>query len=783
MHDFDIGTNTIFWDATVRRIWGISPDEMVTYETFLAGVHPEDQPSTTAAVAAAFDPDGPCHYDAEFRVVHRQSSDVRWVHADGEVVFDGRTAVRLVGTVQDITERKAAEERLRESEARLRRAASAASFGVHEFDPQRQAASWSPEMDRILGTSTGGGSIRMEEVLATLHPDDRDRIHAEMTAIQRRAGPYELECRIVRPDGEIRWIVDRGEAIGPVDPISGLVARITGTVSDIQARKEVEARLRESEQRFKHALAGSPITVFEHDAALRYQWLFNSKLGYSDTFCIGKTDHEIMEPAAAEVLTAFKQSVLSSGQSARQEVMAAAPGQPVEYFDLHAHPRRDEAGRVIGLTCVATDVTQQKRTVEALRQSEARLGTLVRAASPITWCCPPSGLHVEPQPEWMAFTGQSAEEMLGAGWTRAVHPEDLPAAAQRWQDAVARGVLFENEHRIRRHDGQWHWMRCQAVPIRDGSGEVVEWFGMMFDITERKESQERLQAAHDTFRHLVDRSPFGIYAVDADFRLVQVSDGAQKVFENVRPLIGRDFAEVLRTIWTEPFATEAIDRFRRTLATGEPYHAPSTIERRADVGATESYDWKIERVMLPDGRPGVVCHFYDLSERQRHEEHVRLLMREVNHRSKNLLGLIQAIARRTASSEAEDFALSFGERLQALAAAQDLLASSGWRAVPLADLVRAQITCFADPIEGTGRHHRATALAEPGGNASARDGAARAGDQRLQIRSALDRGRARRHRLGGRGGRRRSSRGSRSPGWRRADRPSPHRSATASAPP
>lgn len=127
------------------------------------------------------------------------------------------------------------------------------------------------------------------------------------------------------------------------------------------------------------------------------------------------------------------------------------------------------------------------------------------------------------------------------------------------------------------------------------------------------------ELAAETFRHLVDHSPFGIYVVDADFRLIQVSAGAQKVFENVRPLIGRDFAEVLRIIWPEPFASEAIGLFRHTLATGEPYHAPSTVEQRRDLAEVESYDWRIERLKLPDGRFGVVCHFYDLSERQRYE--------------------------------------------------------------------------------------------------------------------------------------------------------------------
>jgi PAS domain S-box-containing protein len=114
-----------------------------------------------------------------------------------------------------------------------------------------------------------------------------------------------------------------------------------------------------------------------------------------------------------------------------------------------------------------------------------------------------------------------------------------------------------------------------------------------------------------------------VYVVNSDFLLVQVSAGAQKVFETIRPLIGRDFADIVRKIWPEPFATEAINRFRHTLDTGEPYAAPRVMERRQDIGEIESYDWRIERLMLPDGRFGVVCHFYDLSERLRYETALR----------------------------------------------------------------------------------------------------------------------------------------------------------------
>jgi PAS domain S-box-containing protein len=129
--------------------------------------------------------------------------------------------------------------------------------------------------------------------------------------------------------------------------------------------------------------------------------------------------------------------------------------------------------------------------------------------------------------------------------------------------------------------------------------------------------------ANDTYFKLIQDAPFGVYLVDGAFRLAQVSRGAQQVFANVRPLLGRDFEEVLHKIWPAPFADEAVAIFRHTLATGEPYHSPDTTEQRADVDIVESYDWQIERVTLPDGSFGVVCYFYDMTPHRRAEAALR----------------------------------------------------------------------------------------------------------------------------------------------------------------
>lgn len=130
------------------------------------------------------------------------------------------------------------------------------------------------------------------------------------------------------------------------------------------------------------------------------------------------------------------------------------------------------------------------------------------------------------------------------------------------------------------------------------------------DITAREEAKQFERSAA-TFAHLVERAPFGIYVIDSKFRVASVSEGARPAFRNVDPLIGRDFGEAIQILWPAPLASEIIDIFQQTLASGDPYIAPVLTETRVDLDAVESYEWQVHRVMLPDGEYGVVCYFFD----------------------------------------------------------------------------------------------------------------------------------------------------------------------------
>jgi PAS domain S-box-containing protein len=297
---------------------------------------------------------------------------------------------------------------------------------------------------------------------------------------------------------------------------------------------------------------------------------------------------------------------------------------------------RDASGEPLVWSGVLMDITDRKHIELALRESEERFRNMADHAPVMVWISEADGSCNYLSRSWYEFTGHSPETGLGFGWLDTVHPEDRDAAHAGFLTANDRRESFSLEHRLRRSDGEYRWVIDSARPRFGPDGEFLGYIGSVLDITDRKEAEQQIRASQETFRQLVENSPFGVYVVDADFRLAVVSAGAQKVFENVRPLIGRDFAEVLRVIWPEPAATGFIALFRQTLASGRPYHSPGTVERRADVDTTDAYDWKIERIRMPDGRYGVVCHFYDLSERQRLEKALRASERNFRTLAENL---------------------------------------------------------------------------------------------------------------------------------------------------
>jgi PAS domain S-box-containing protein len=250
--------NEMIYSEEAKAICGFPPGEPVTYEMAATAAHPEDRPHTAAQAARAMDPEIRDTTPYEYRLV-RPDGEVRWVMANASAVFeerDGKMVTRrYVGTLQDITERKRAEEARVEAAARLRLAVDAGHMAIWQVDSKRGVVN-SSELNRIMGFPDDARPS-FKEVTALYLPGEYDRVQAIAEATVARGEQYfEVEHRIRRPDGEIRWLLIRAELA--VDA-QGQIGSAIGVVMDITERKDSEERLkllaREVDHRANNLLA------------------------------------------------------------------------------------------------------------------------------------------------------------------------------------------------------------------------------------------------------------------------------------------------------------------------------------------------------------------------------------------------------------------------------------------------------------------------------------------------------------------------------------------------
>ncbi|MBI2179830.1 MAG: response regulator [Deltaproteobacteria bacterium] len=144
---------------------------------------------------------------------------------------------------------------------------------------------------------------------------------------------------------------------------------------------------------------------------------------------------------------------------------------------------------VILIWLVIAVCLRDKRSENALSESEGRLRAIMEASSVILWTMNAQGQAVEDSWSWRVFTGQSFEELKGLGWLNAYHPDDRKRIQIDWQRALAGKTRLEAQYRLRRHDGQWRWTQVCATPLLDSNGSARAWVGMNTDITERKQAE------------------------------------------------------------------------------------------------------------------------------------------------------------------------------------------------------------------------------------------------------------------------------------------------------
>jgi PAS domain S-box-containing protein len=338
------------------------------------------------------------------------------------------------------------------------------------------------------------------------------------------------------------------------------------------------------------------------------------------------------------------------------------------------------------------------KSAQALRQSDERfrgvfehavIGIVIRDMEERFLSC---------NPAYIRMLGYSEEELRAFAFPTYVHPEDRDENIALCKK-VASGEIpsFEIVNRYVRKDGQSIWVHKLVSLLRDPAGQPTNILVLVTDMTERKRFEEALRVSEERSRGIFEYAGTGIAIGDMEGRLQSGNPAYCSMLgytkEELRGLTIEDLVH--------PEDAEAcLANFRRLVA----QEIPSFQSLNRYVAKDGRAVWVHKHVSLlrdDRGRPiSALALVTDVTERKRQENHINLLMREVNHRSKNMLSLVQAVARQTLAANPEDFLDRFGKRIEALAANQDLLIKNAWNGADIAELVRSQLAPF-DDLTGT----------------------------------------------------------------------------------
>ena len=406
---------------------------------------------------------------------------------------------------RDVTEFAAAEEALRASRTMLEEAQAIAHVGswVSGFLPDG-AIQWSREAARILDVAADA-PMSVTAFFARVHPDDRELFTRASQAAIERGAPADVEHRIVRPDGSVRWVHQQGlvERDAAGQPI-----RFVGTIQDITERRKTEGLLRESEQRLALATQSARIGIWDWDVR-RNAMLWDPQMialygvraeGFSgavDAWQIG------VHPEDRRAAQSDLDAALRGEKPFNSEFRVVWPSGEVRSIEAHGLVQWAPDGSPTRMTGVNWDITARKRAEDGLRASEEDLRgkvALLRLAGHAArlggWSVSLPDAHVTWSDEVCAIHEVAPGAAPGLEQALAYYPPEFRAfIGERFEECARDGTSFDVEVQIITAKGRRVWARAIGDAVRDASGVIVAVRGAFQDIDERRKLQEQFRQA------------------------------------------------------------------------------------------------------------------------------------------------------------------------------------------------------------------------------------------------------------------------------------------------
>jgi len=487
----DRKANRVYWSETLFELRGIPKREFFALEETLTTplIHPDDKPRFETArdtgIAERKD------FAIDIRV-QRPNGTFAWEYVVGHPRYaeDG-TLISVLYVLQDITERKLADEALKQKEAELRAIMDNAPFAI--FLKDREA-----RYRLINRTYTDWSGERLEDLYG--------RMSAEVYSDKRSKASEATDHQVLQ-SGQIavaEWKTEKARpgvdyvrmTKFPIRDAGGGVVGLAGFIADITAQKKAEEQLQAREAELRAIMDNAPFAIFLKDREGLYRFINRT---YTDWF--GDRSENLIGRRAADVYPgehvreweASDREVMRTGHVVQDErrVLKAKPG--IEYTLNTKFPIRDEEGATIGFAGIVSDITDRKRAEEALRQSEARFRALIEHSNDMVDVVDADGRITYRSPANAEVLGYTDQEVVGRSITERVHPDDAAAMISALTSLTEGSKLrATGRSRLRHRSGAWRtiaWSGRDARHVPGIDGIIVN----SRDVTEAQLLEEQLQ--------------------------------------------------------------------------------------------------------------------------------------------------------------------------------------------------------------------------------------------------------------------------------------------------
>jgi PAS domain S-box-containing protein len=488
-YDLDPRSRQVTWDARVCELLGLEPCDGQGWAHLQAALHPGDAARLEAALAGASKPGAEAALALDCRVVEGGTGAARIVHLTGRAFIEDGEAVRIVGTMQDVTE-------TREAEAKFRGFADSVPALCWIMDAAGQVTYVNQPWRAYMGLDA---PELLDRWVDLLHPDDRPESLRRWTHSLATGDEFEVENRLLGVDGEYRWFLSRARAQRDA---GGRVVRWFGASVDVHGARQYAQALARSEQAFRIFIDSipSPAWTMRADGVTDYvnrPW--REYLGVSEDGASWQEWSRFLHPDDVERTLSRWQRTLDTGEEYETEYRLRGADGSYRWFLARVRAQRDEAGRVVRWFGTATDIDAVKELEVALRESEATFRIFADAIPSLGWTASADGRVTFVNAQWTAYTGLTTEASL-ADPSVPLHPDDRAAAIESWGAAVAQGHPHELAYRLRRHDGVYRWFLARTWPQRDARGTVLRWFGTGTDIDDAKRAEKVMRDTESALR-------------------------------------------------------------------------------------------------------------------------------------------------------------------------------------------------------------------------------------------------------------------------------------------